>query len=41
MHIYGPLLICVFQSHPTFAEFGDLLEDLEDKLSSVANLDLK
>lgn len=25
------------QSHPAFIEYQDLLEDLEDKLSSVAN----
>ncbi|XP_062156067.1 uncharacterized protein LOC133863927 isoform X1 [Alnus glutinosa] len=27
------------QSHPAFAEYHDLLEDLEEKLSSVANLE--
>lgn len=25
-----------FQSHPSFAEYHDLLEVLEDKLSSIA-----
>ena len=29
------------QSHPAFAEYHDLLEDLEDKLSSLANLEEK
>nr|XP_023871488.1 uncharacterized protein LOC111984068 [Quercus suber] len=27
------------QSHPVFAEYHDLLEDLEEKLSSVTNLE--
>ena len=35
----GSLLINDFQSHPVFAEYHDLLEDLEEKLSSVANLE--
>lgn len=29
------------QSHPAFTEYQDLLEDLEEKLSSVANVEEK
>lgn len=36
-----PLLIYDLQSHPAFAEYHDLLEDLEEKLASVANLEEK
>lgn len=35
----GSLLINDFQSHPVFTEYHDLLEDLEEKLSSVTNLE--
>jgi len=31
------LVFYALQSHPAFTEYQDLLEDLEDKLSSVAN----
>ena len=37
----GPLLFNDFQSHPAFVEYHDLLEDLEEKLSSVVNLEEK
>jgi hypothetical protein len=31
------LVFYALQSHPAFIEYQDLLEDLEEKLSSVAN----
>lgn len=38
--IVGPACFWIFyalQSHPAFTEYQDLLEDLEEKLASVAN----
>lgn len=32
-------VIYVLQSHPAFAEYQDLLEELEEKLSSVADVE--